>query len=63
MTMTIKAKEISRTAGAYTRIDLMMIAFLAPESMFGTRNEIEQKATPNTAIIIRQLRFIGIKLI
>jgi hypothetical protein len=40
----------------------MMIASWAPESILGIRNEIEQKIIPNTAIAVRQLRFVGIKL-
>ena len=62
MPTIIKAKKSSKTAGVYTRIDRMMIASWAPESILGIRNEIEQKIIPNTAIAIRQLRFVGIKL-
>jgi hypothetical protein len=57
--MMTKAKEISRTAEVYTRSDRMMIAFWAPESILGIRNEIAQKIIPNTAVIICHLRFGG----
>ena len=62
VTTIIKAKKSSSTAGVYTRIDRMMIASWAPESILGIRNEIEQKMIPNTAIAISELGLVGIKL-